>query len=257
MSVWMYVNRELEDAVDDCENDCGTEECNADQVHAWDEAVAFYTGSIPKKSGDGGTLLYTLAQKRCLNFGTCLTSGKEAGVAGVNSAIFKNFNAGKQALQQGQCEVAQGLVGEITALMTIPMIQGTLRYAHIRGEQNADDEKAQAEGASFAAAVLPILHACSAADAKTVYDNMATGSATPDFAAVKSAFEKNYECMKVNCGDVGGLLDADNVNFFAGAEPCSGGAAPAPGGAAAASSAFEAGVGLAVGISTAVFAALV
>lgn len=258
MNVWMYVNRELEDAVDDCSNDCGTDECNDDQVHAWDEAVAFYTGSIPK-SGEAGVLLYTLAQKRCENFGTCLSKGSDAGMAGVNSQIFQKFNAGKQHLQKGSCNVATETVKEITALMTIPMIQGTIRYAHIQGEQNQNTEKAQAEGAIFAAAVLPVLHACSASDAKTVYDNMKAGGNTPDFAAVKNAFEKNYDCMGVYCGDVGGLLSADGTSYFEGAEPCgtdsaTGGSPTSPNGGLSAAS--QTGLAVAVGLAGVVAALL-
>ena len=71
----MYVIREMEDAVDDCNNDCPIDACNDDQVNSWDEAVAFYTGSVPKATGDGGYLLYTLAQSLCRSFGTCLTQG--------------------------------------------------------------------------------------------------------------------------------------------------------------------------------------
>lgn len=122
LNVWMYTNRELEDAIDDCNNDCDTEECNDDQVHAWDEAVAFYTGSVPKTSGDGGYLLYTLAQKRCANFNTCMKSGDQAGMAGVNTEIFRLFVAGKQQLQTGQCDAAKTTVEEITKLMTVPMV---------------------------------------------------------------------------------------------------------------------------------------
>lgn len=47
MSVWMYTIRELEDAIDDCQSDCDpATTCNDDPVHAWDEAAAFYTGSL-------------------------------------------------------------------------------------------------------------------------------------------------------------------------------------------------------------------
>ena len=221
LNVWMYVIREMEDAIDDCSNDCGTTECNDDQVHAWDEAVAFYTGSIPKADGNGGVLLYTLAQKRCANFGTCLVSGDNAGMAGVNDQIFRKFNAGKQALRQGKCTDASTLVAEITSLMSIPMIQGAMRYAHILGEQNQVTDNAEAEGVAFASAVLPLVHFCNAGDAKTIYDNLKTGTgSSTDFGAVKQAFENNYDCLGVKCGDVGGLLSADNVNYFEGAEPC-------------------------------------
>ena len=182
-------------------------------------------------------------------------------MARINNQIFTKFNAGKQHLQKGSCSVAKTTVKEITALMTVPLIQGTIRYAHIQGEQNQATEKAQAEGATFAAAVLPVLHACSAADAKIVYDNMKVGGSAPDFAAVKSAFEKNYECMNVYCGDVGGLLSADGT-FFEGAEPCgsdsaTGGDPTKPnGGTGAASAAFATGVSLAVAITGLVAALL-
>jgi len=278
LNVWMYVNRELEDAIDDCENSpppsifgdqgsCTTEACNDDQVHAWDEAVAFYTGSIPKASKTGGVLLYTLAEKRCGDFGTCVQDGAEAGMATVNSQIFQLFRTGKQNLQQGECADAEKVVAEITSLMSVPMIQGTLRYAHIIGEQNGMTEKAEAEGATFAAAVLPILHACSASDATTVYNNMRTGSgAGVDFAAVKEAFEKNYDCMQIKCEDIGGLLQADGESFFDGAGPCgspssgsssSSGSSNGDSSAYDLSGAFEYGVALAAGITTAVVAALV
>lgn len=265
LNIWMYVNRELEDAIDDCEKSCPTESCNADQVHAWDEAVAFYTGSIPKASKTGGVLLYTLAQKRCADYGTCVQDGDEAGMATVNSKIFQLFNSGKQNLQQGKCADAEKNVAEITSLMSVPMIQGTLRYAHIIGEQKGMTEKAEAEGATFAAAVLPILHACSASDATTVYNNMRTGSgADVDFAAVKQAFEKNYGCMKVTCEDIGGLLQADGETFFDGAGPCGSSNSGSSGSSGSSddtaaydlSGAFEYGVALAAGITTAVVAAL-
>merc|ERR1711904_441150 len=70
MNVWMYVIREFEDAVDDCKAGCIN--CNDDPVHAWDEGVAFYTGTLEGTDGSGsGKMLHALADKRCKNFGTC------------------------------------------------------------------------------------------------------------------------------------------------------------------------------------------
>merc|ERR1719261_1162090 len=48
-NVWMYVIREMEDAVLDCKAGCI--DCNDDPVHAWDEAVAFYAGSLEGTDG--------------------------------------------------------------------------------------------------------------------------------------------------------------------------------------------------------------
>jgi len=81
MNVWMYVIREFEDAIDDCthcESECNEFSVNSGSVHAWDEGVAFYTGSLEGSAdggGDGGKLVYRLAEKRCANFGTCGVSG--------------------------------------------------------------------------------------------------------------------------------------------------------------------------------------
>ena len=49
LNVWMYVIREFEDAIDDCTSctsNCNEHSTNSDSVHSWDEAVAFYTGSL-------------------------------------------------------------------------------------------------------------------------------------------------------------------------------------------------------------------
>merc|ERR1740133_745498 len=89
MNTWMYVVREMEDAIDDCQTDCAnTLSCNDDPVHAWDEAVAFYTGSLEGEDGKGlnspafsgvtpgsGKMIYALADKRCANFKTCGPAG--------------------------------------------------------------------------------------------------------------------------------------------------------------------------------------
>lgn len=116
MNVWMHVIQKMEDAISYCEKGCEWGECNDDEpgVFAWDEAVAFYMGSIPKKNGEGGYLLYTLAQKRCENFGTCLKSaGENMGLAQVNNEIFQLFNAGQQDLRVGKCAVASKHVERI------------------------------------------------------------------------------------------------------------------------------------------------
>jgi hypothetical protein len=86
MSVWMYVVREFEDAIDDCV--VGTISDNYDSVHAWDEGVAFYTGSLEGTDGAGsGKMVYALADKRCKNFKTCGAAGDAtSGTSKVMSA---------------------------------------------------------------------------------------------------------------------------------------------------------------------------
>jgi len=111
-------------------------------------------------------------------------------------------------------------------MMVVPLIQGTLRYAYILCAQlgkaltGKDLEKAEAEGAVFAASVLPLVYACDEDAAETIYNNMRTGaSGLHDYSVVKSAFESVYECMGVRNADVGGLWSDETGSYLAGAAP--------------------------------------
>merc|ERR1719236_72902 len=209
----MYVIREMEDAVNDCQAGCIT--CNDDPVHAWDEGVAFYSGSLEGASPGGnsaGKLIYRLAEKRCANFGTCTGTGGTTGISQVNHELFKAgglFPQGRDLLLEGKCSEVRPVVNQIVSIMTVPLVQGTLRYAWKTGKIGGADNKLSdqsaknsAEGSTFAAAVLPLVHACDAAAAKTVSDNMKFGVAVydkttgafssgtkPDTLAVKAALE--------------------------------------------------------------------
>merc|ERR1719396_54735 len=201
----MIVIRQLEFALDNCESS------KDEAVKAWDEAVAFYTGS--QALGEPGLLMYALADKRCKNFKTC---GREAneleGTSYINLELFDIFALGQYNLQGSQCDSMRDLVDRAVALMAIGQIQGTLRYAYKVGMDVDTSEKAKAEGAVFAAGVLPRVHACNEADAKTIYDNMKVGAASTDFQAVVTAFEKNYGCMGISAWEVGAVYDTDANN---------------------------------------------
>jgi hypothetical protein len=222
MNVWMYVIRELEDALDDCQDACTIENCNDDPVNAWDEAVAFYTGSLEGKDGSGsGKLLHELADKRCVNFKTCGEfSNDVTGTSHVNLEIFREFSIGLNKLVQGQCSSAREQKERIEQLMAVPMIQGTLRYAYITEMEKDAGEKAESEGATFAAAVLPLVHACSAEAATTIYNNLKVGQGgTANFQQVKEAFESVYECMGIRGEYVGGIYDSVTGQYMKGAAP--------------------------------------
>merc|ERR1719236_184885 len=212
MNVWMYVIREFEDAIDDCQANCIN--CNDDPVHAWDEGVAFYTGSLEGVDGSGsGKMLHALADKRCSNFATCMMkSGKgystvPAGSA-VNMQLFKQFALGRDALLGGRCDDTKPIKKRIVELMSVPLVQGSLRYAY-KVAKLSGGSKEFAEGAAFSAAILPLVKACDASAAKVISDNMNIDSASPmaaGFKAVKDAFESTYDCLGITCNDVGGLI---------------------------------------------------
>jgi len=216
-SVWMYVIREMEDAVNDCKSGC--EFCNDAPVHAWDEAWAFYTGSLEGESGrESGRCLYRLAEKRCTNYKT-----RDGGVCRVNKHILEKFKEGKQKLDQGKCDEVNPIKKEIINLMSIPLVQGTLRYAYkiARGEGS---QKEKAEGVAFLGAIIPRLNACSPQDAETVKQHMwfdGDMEATNDgFKTVKEAFERNYGCLGMTCEDIGGHLDDLTDDYYRDFEPC-------------------------------------
>jgi hypothetical protein len=243
MNVWMYVIREMEDAIDDCEEGCfGTAGCNDDPVHAWDEAVAFYTGSLEGSDGSGsGVFLHALADKRCANFATCGDLASEtSGTSHVNMEIFRQFEDGKRKLLTAQCPALRANKERIEQLMAIPLIQGTIRYANIISTEINPGEKAKAEGAVFAASVLPLVHFCDPSAADIIYTNMNTASQNNgvSFVHVKNAFEGVYDCLELRCEDVGGLFDSVNGKYLSGAAPCGSGA-----------SSEKTNVGLAVGLA--------
>ena len=219
MNVWMYVMREFEDAIDDCGAGCIA--CNYGAAHAWDEGVAFYTGSREGFDGEGsGKMVYALADKRCGNYKTCgLAGNSTSGMAKVNSELSDLFALGQHKLLVGQCEAVRPIVNQISTQMTIPLIQGTMRYAY-KVEFLSGGLKEASEGAVFAAAVLPRLHFCSAVDAQTVYNNIGLGATTTVFADVKAAFENNYACLNITCEDVGGLWFSGNDTYYDGFSPC-------------------------------------
>lgn len=218
MNVYMYVIREFEDAIDDCNKGCL--ECNFGSVHAWDEGVAFYTGSLEGVTGAGsGKLIHALADKRCQNYKTCGIEGDELeGQSYVNYQLFQKFLIGQQYLVTGTCDALRNVVDDISDLMSVPLVQGTLRYAY-KVDKLKGAEKEKAEGAVFAAAVLPRVASCSADDAKIVYDNMMVDASSTDHAAVKSAFERNYDCMGMNGKLVGGLWNGATGSYYENAAP--------------------------------------
>ncbi len=182
---------------------------------------------------------YSLADKRCANFKTCGDLASEtSGTAHINIELFKEFSQGMSKLRQGQCSSARENKERIERLMAVPLIQGALRYAYIT-EHEEFTEKAEAEGATFAAAVLPLIHYCDEEAAETIYNNLKVGqNGTADFAAVKNAFESTYSCLGVKCEDVGGLYDEATGAYYDGAGPCG-----------SSSSSSEKNVGLIVGLT--------
>merc|ERR1711871_790296 len=232
MNVWMYAIREFEDAIDDCTSctgNCNEHSLNSGSVHAWDEGVAFYTGSLEGTAvggNSGGKLVYRLAEKRCANFGTCGPAGTAtSGTAKVNLDLFPLFAEGARLLERGECHLVRPVVDQIVSLMTVPLVQGSLRYAYKIGEVPADrSQKNAAEGAVFTAAVLPLVHHCNPTAAATISANQKFGlydaGTYPNFTSVKAAFEETYACLGITCDQVGALQSSSGTLLSASTAAC-------------------------------------
>merc|ERR1719228_2087540 len=204
-SNWMYLIWEMEDAIGDCIRDCPpeTEVCNDAPVHAWDEAWAFYTGSLEGKFGNAaGIFPYRLAENMCMIMDTCL-----AGKSKVNRELEDAFIDGKNKIDQGDCNGAEAYKKTIMTKMSIPLVQATFNSAY-NIAQGDSSSKTKAEAATFAGSILPQVAKCSETDAETIKNNLWINSASLDMAGfntVKAALENNYSCIGVTCDDIGGM----------------------------------------------------
>jgi hypothetical protein len=243
-SVWMYVLHEYEDAIFDClagnifDNEASS--VAGDSPHAWDEGWAFYAGSLEGVDGSGkGAMIHTLAEKRCADFGTCKDG--RVGAAMANEKHLELAKKGRIKILAGDCYSVVGEFDSIVDQMTVPLIQGMLKYAYKADPKNtlgscetAGDncDKSWAEGWAFAAAVLPRLNYCSTAGndvAKKVKDNLdvaANPQMKDGFKAVKTAVESVYDCLGITCKEVGEFQGSAGV--YAGMEACKDPETPAP-----------------------------
>merc|ERR1712147_205322 len=231
MGIW-----EMQDAINDCKAGALSE--NADSVHAWDEAVAFYTGSLEGTTQGGdvgltggygeGELQFTVAEKRCKNFGTCTAdfdSTINNGYSQVNHDIFQLFTRGRDqilsAVSSGAsaCHALTETMNEISGLMLVPFIQGVQRYLYKTAQGTASAKEA-GELFAFASAALPFIDAVDPSAAEKLYNRAwkQDFTAESDFKTIKYAVEDTYSLLgvgagqgKVTCSAVGELYDSGNV----------------------------------------------
>ena len=233
--LWMQVVHNLDKGQRDCD------------VNFWDKGMAYYFGSLEgeyQTSADiasKGNLLYALAQKRCSEFGTCATTTDSSTIAAVNDKVqsaaidgSENYLYHQVACNDAGLELAfKGMVSQ----MTVPLVQGMLKYAWKADPANGDScagqagndaatvatnddsagtdcAKSWAEGWAFAAAVLPQVHQCDATAATTIRANLDVASTEPmkdGVAAVKAAIEGVYDCLGITCTDVGAYQASGEV----------------------------------------------
>ena len=92
--------------------------------------------------------------------------------------------------------------------MTVPLIQGMLKYAYKVANGAGDEELAEAW--AFAMAILPLIYECDQAVASTIINNLKIGLTSPmadGWETFKEAVESTYPCLLFSCDAVGGYVD--------------------------------------------------
>lgn len=230
LSVAGYILRNLDKAVEDCQNTTGSannNNCTTDTcaLYALDAAVAMYVGSLQDSTGTG-LLQYATANAQCREFQTC--GNYSTGTAQVNRNIMQGFASMQTSLLAGQCADAATSKTAIAKQFFVPFIQGSIRTAYFlnttTGSQTNNDESMAAQGAVYAAAVLPVVQSCNQKDADLIFKSLRPRSPTAttavDFAAVVASFQKNYVCIGISCEDVGTLWDANKGQYVPHAGIC-------------------------------------
>ena len=240
--VWMYAVHKFETAIADCLKGT-TADVNSAKLN-WDKGMAYYVGSKEEKTtgASTGNLLYNLAQKRCEEFGTCATTTDSSTIAAANKEAIAKATEGMAYFVHTQLSCADPQLGKlfdgIVSQLTVPLVQGMLKYAWkadpAKGDScdgqagnnaatvaanddgaGTDCAKSWAEGWAFAAAVLPQVHKCDATAATTIRANLdVTSTAGPmkdGVAAVKAAIEGVYDCLGITCTDVGAFQNSGQV----------------------------------------------
>jgi hypothetical protein len=171
-------------------------------------------------------MIHQLAEKRCRDFGTC-SNGRD-GPANANLNALTYAELGRDKILEFDCYGADLQFHAIVDQMTVPLIQGMLRYAFKSDSANAlgsctsgSCDKEWAEGWAFAAAVLPRLHYCSSTVAEFVRANLDVANAKPmtgGFATLKAKVESTYTCLGITCADVGAYQESAGI--YAGMEAC-------------------------------------
>jgi len=238
-----YINmvQYMEEAVEDLRNGCvwikdlyfedGQENPSpcTDAVHAWEKAIASWSGSLEggygktiQTPGSYGKGLMALAGKRCANYKTCGIgpddSTDKGSPARVNVNVESLLSQGRVAVMNGMLPNVRRIISEIVKEITVSRIQGVMRYAYRTGKNKSLKDKEIAEGAAFAFGVLPAIWACNKKSALLVAANTDIGSErtsqlngkSVNFQNVRLALECNYDCLGIRFDDVGELNDCSD-----------------------------------------------
>lgn len=239
LNMWMYIIHSMEEAINICnEGTCTFANSCIDGVHSWDKAVAYYSGSDISQSKANvinyqtrnGYLFYRLANEHCEPYKACgVHKNNTVGMSYVNELVFHYFEIGKMYLLRNECNNLMVAKSKIVQLMTIPLIQGVIQNAFYLSQSTTPRQENKALGLIYTASILPMIHNCNPDDASILFNDMVKKSTESsslshnpiDFKKIKQLLEKNYKCLGISCGEIGGLYNSYSQQYFKDSTPCS------------------------------------
>merc|ERR1712087_513752 len=189
--------------------------CNEDEKEEaalnLDLAAGYFVGSLEGKE-DGGTfdgdLIFMLAKRMCVHFGTCTVSNQ----ARINERMISLLYASHSEVEAGACEALERTVTEIQHSMVVPLIQGLLVSAEENERYSDQNVGAEfyPEGFALAQSILPIVDDVDHLSALSIADEMVVGfppnEVSTDFDKVHGAVQVALSKMDgVDCSEIGSL----------------------------------------------------
>merc|ERR1711990_329713 len=226
LNIFPYVIWEFQDAINDChDGQLGSNDPipGGGSVHAWDEAVAFYTGSLEGilKGGNNGLascddgnceLQFQLSDYRCQNFGTCTADADGE----ITEAAASSNNAATK------CDLPDRTHEKVVTKMLVPFVQGCMRYLW----KTKDSQKAKEAGElfAFASAALPFIDAVDPVAATKLFTRAwKLDFTTYTYEETKQGIEGTLSRLgagkgigTISCADIGDLVDSSDQLLAAG-----------------------------------------
>lgn len=207
---------------------CGTDKETA--LDYWDTGAMFYIGSmegeLPEGNTAGGILLFSTAKDLCEEFGTCIddseVGGSDIPEAMSNELLIASLNQGLQRIEAQQCDMLTDiLTKDMFAVMPIPLIQGTVKYASFISTLAAgSDATSLAVADAFSRGILPLIDAADATSAGKIQAAMefSLTDKPGDYLVVVDALRSAIPNMNIDCNQIG-----DFINEAGDASLCLGG----------------------------------
>jgi len=198
-----------------------------------DLAAGYFIGSLEGKDDGGsfdGNLIFMLAKRMCVHFGTCTSSNH----AMINERLISLFYASQAEAETGACGSLERTVKEIENTMIVPLIQGVLfsaRENELYFKQLVGAEF-YPEGYALAQSILPLIDDVDQSSAKDIANVMVDSfpgskgdAGSNDSAKVHRAVQNALSKMNgIDCSQIGSL---GGKGFCPGDEPLLEGPSPA------------------------------